>query len=34
MILETEVGGLGRFDYAATENKMVGCEWLTSLHLS
>jgi hypothetical protein len=31
MIRETVAGDFGRFDYAATGNKVVGCAWLTSL---
>lgn len=31
MIPETVAGDFGRFDYAATGNKVVGCAWLTSL---
>lgn len=27
----TVAGDFGRFDYAATGNKVVGCEWMTSL---
>lgn len=33
MIRGTVAGDFGRFDYAATGNKVVGCAWLTSLLL-
>jgi hypothetical protein len=29
VIQETVAGDFSRFDYAATGNKAVGCEWLT-----